>query len=148
VELDSRLVECGRAAAESTELKEQLEFVNGDATLSSVYEGIVPAELVLVCGVFGNVPETELPRLIQSLGFLCKSEGFMIWTRDLSENGDHRLGLVRELLRDSAFEEVSFQITSIGNMGVGTHRYLGQALPLPKDEKLFVFSSPLDTQVD
>lgn len=147
VELDSRLVECGRAAAESAELREQIEFVNGDATLSSVYEGIVPAELVLVCGVFGNVPETELPRLIQSLCFLCKSEGFIIWTRDLSENGDHRLSLVRELLRESAFEEVSFKITSIGNMGVGTHRYLGQALPLPKDEKLFVFSSPLDTEV-
>ena len=148
VELDSRLVECGRAAAESTELAEQLEFVNGDATLSSVYEGVVPAHLVLVCGVFGNVPETELPRLIQSLGFLCKPGGFIVWTRELSENTDHRLSLVRELLRKSAFEEVSFKMTSTGNMGVGTHRYLGQAMALPKNQKLFVFSSPLDTQED
>jgi hypothetical protein len=146
VELDSRLVECGRTAAESAGLGEQLEFVNGDATLSSTYEGVVPADLVLVCGVFGNVPETELHHLISSLRFLCKNDGLIIWTRGLAHNGDHRLAIIRELLRESAFDEVSFKMTPVGNMGVGIHRYLGQALALPNDRQLFVFPSIPDTQ--
>ncbi|HEY9892772.1 MAG TPA: class I SAM-dependent methyltransferase [Candidatus Sericytochromatia bacterium] len=146
VEIDSRLVEGGRSAAASAGLDEQLEFICGDATLSSVYQGFVPADLVLLCGVFGNVPETELPRLIQSLQYLCRTNGLMIWTRDLVTDGEHRLATIRERLQEAAFEEVSFKMTPTGNMGVGMHRYLGEGLPLPDDEELFLFSSPLDTQ--
>jgi hypothetical protein len=145
VELDQRLVECGRTAAESSGLGDQLEFVCGDATLSSVYRGAVPADLVLICGVFGNLPnETERQRLTQSLRFLCKTGGFAIWTRDLFEDGERRLAIIREFLRESEFEEVSFKMTATGNMGVGTHRYLGQSLPLPEDQQLFIFPSLLD----
>lgn len=146
VELDERLVECGRTAAESAGLGEQLQFIQGDATISSVYEGAVPADIVLLCGVIGNIPEEELPRLMESLAYFCKPEAFVIWTRDLFDDGENRLALVRELLQKSGFEEVNFRMTLTGNMGVGTHRYLGQTLPLPKDKQLFVFSSPLDTK--
>jgi hypothetical protein len=146
VELDQRLVECGRAAAESAELGEQFEFVQGDATMSSVYEGGVPADLVLVCGVFGNLPPLEVHRLVRSLCCLCKHGGFVIWTRGLFEAGDDSITIVRELLGESEFEEVSFKTTPNGRMGVGTHRYFGQTLPLPYDQQLFVFSSPLEIQ--
>jgi hypothetical protein len=61
-------------------------------------------------------------------------------------DGDRNLATIQTLLREAEFEEVSFKMTSIGNMGVGTHRYLGQSLDLPQDEQLFVFSSPLDTK--
>jgi len=146
IELDPRLVEAGRTAAKSAGLGEQLEFVCADATQSSVYAGVAPADLVLVCGVFGNVPEAELQGLTWSLRFLCRKDGFIIWTRDLIEDGDRRLAVIRELLHESGFEEVSFKMTLAGNMGVGTHRYLGEPLPLPDDQQLFVFYSPLDTQ--
>lgn len=146
IELDQRLVTCGQTAAESSGLGEQLEFVQGDATLSSAYEGAVPADLVLNCGVFGNVlDDTELHHLIQSLRFLCKKDGYVIWTRDLYVDGEQRLALIRQLLREADFEEVGFRMTAVGNMGVGIHRYLGESLALPNDQQLFVFSSPLDT---
>jgi len=60
VELDPRLVERGREAANAAGLASQLEFLQTDATLSSAYVGAAPAHLVLVCGVFGNVGETPL----------------------------------------------------------------------------------------
>lgn len=145
VELDSRLVESGRSAAVSAELGEQLEFVSGDATISSAYIGAVPADLVIVCGVFGNAAdETQLHNLIQSLRFLCKQGAFIVWTRDLSEDADHRLATVREFLTEAGFEEVSFKLTLTEDMGVGNHRYLGEPLPLPNDQQLFVFSSPVE----
>lgn len=145
VEIDSRLVEAGRSAAESAGLTKQLEFICGDATSASVYQGVVPTDLVLLCGVFGNIPEIELPRLTQSLRYLCKQNSLVIWTRDLIQDGEIRLAMIRECLQKADFEEVSFRMTPTGNMGVGMHRYLGESLPLP-DEQLFVFSSPLDAQ--
>lgn len=133
-----RLVETRRSAAESAGLAGQLEFICGDATLGSVYQGFVPADLVLLCGVFGNVPETELPRLTQSLQYLCKANGLLIWTRDLIQDGERCLAMIRECLQESSFEEVSFRMTPTGNMG-------GETLPLP-DGQFFVFSSPIDAQ--
>ena len=141
VELDERLVESGRAAADAVGLAEQLEFFNGDATRSSAYEGIAPAHLVIVCGVFGHVSEVQTHRLVQNLPFLCKSGGFVVWTRRLNEQeGARHTATIRTLLHESAFEEVCFEVTPEGKFAVSTYRYLGESLPLPNDQHLFDFS--------
>jgi hypothetical protein len=141
VELEGRLVECGRAAAEGAGLAEQLEFVEGDATLSSAYEGMVPADLVVACGVFGHVSATETVRLIQNLSFLCKSGGFFIWTRRCNDRESNlHTNTIQNLLAESAFEEVCFEVTPEGKFAVSTYRYLGESLPLPNEQHLFDFS--------
>lgn len=140
VELNPKLVEQGRATIESVGLTPQIEFVNGDATLSSSYIGSVPADVVLVCGVFGNLAdEAELRRLIQNLKFFAKKDAFVIWTRGHSQ-GISYSEIVRKQFREAEFEEVDFRLTSTGDMGVGLHRYRGEDLPLPKEQTLFVFS--------
>jgi 2-polyprenyl-3-methyl-5-hydroxy-6-metoxy-1,4-benzoquinol methylase len=141
VELDERLVECGRIAATGAGLAEQLEFVGGDATMSSAYEGMVPADLVLVCGVFGHVTEAETPRLVRNLSFLCKPGGFVIWTRRRNDRDSTRhTSKIQNLLHEAAFEEVCFEVTPEGKFGVSTYRYLGEPLTLPNDQQLFEFS--------
>lgn len=141
VELDRRLVECGRSAAEGAGLAEQLEFVQGDATLSSAYEGMVPADLVLACGVFGHVSVTQTAQLIQNLSCLCNSDGFVIWTRRRNDQESTRhTSAIQNLLCESAFEEVCFELTPEGKFGVSTYRYLGEPLALPKEQQLFDFS--------
>lgn len=140
MELNPKLVEQGRATIESAGLTQQIEFVNGDATLSSSYIGAVPADVVLVCGVFGNLAdEAELRRLIQNLKFFAKKDAFVIWTRGHFQ-GISYSEIVRKQFREAEFEEVDFRLTSTGNMGVGLHRYRGENLPLPKEQTLFVFS--------
>lgn len=145
VELDERLVECGRSVAEGTDLAEQLEFVQGDAAQSSAYKGMVPADLVLVCGVFGHVSEAETPRLVRNLSFLCNSGGFVIWTRRRNDQDSTRhTSVIRNLLHESAFEEVCFEVTPEGKFAVSTYRYLGEPLALPNDQQLFEFSEFAD----
>lgn len=140
VELNPKLVEQGRATIESAGLSQQIEFVNGDATLSSSYIGAVPADVVLVCGVFGNLSdEAELHRFIQNLKLLAKKDAFVIWTRGHFQ-GISYSEIVRKQFRLAEFEEVNFRLTSTGDMGVGLHRYRGENLPLPKEQTLFVFS--------
>ncbi|MBW4426500.1 MAG: class I SAM-dependent methyltransferase family protein [Nostoc desertorum CM1-VF14] len=140
VELNPQLVERGRATIESLGLAKQIEFINGDATLSANYLEAVPADIVIVCGVFGNLAEeAELNRLLDNLSFLSKPGAFIIWTRGHS-NGIPYSDNVRKILSASSFEEVNFKLTDTANMGVGLHRYLGENLPKPKEQQLFVFS--------
>jgi hypothetical protein len=140
VEINSNLVERGRETIESLGLAKQIEFINGDATLSTNYVGAVPADIVIVCGVFGNLAdEGELNRLLDNLSFLSKPGAFVIWTRGHS-NGIPYSDNVRKILRASGFEEVNFKLTATKDMGVGLHQYLGENLPQPKEQQLFVFS--------
>ncbi|PHJ57717.1 type 12 methyltransferase [Nostoc linckia z18] len=140
VEINPSLVERGRATIESLGLDKQIEFINGDATIATNYVGAVPANIVLVCGVFGNLPEeTELNRLLDNLSFLSKEGAFVIWTRGHS-NGIAYSDNVRKTLRVFGFEEVNFKLTATGDMGIGINRYLGKNLTVPKEQQLFVFS--------
>ncbi|MDZ8066074.1 MAG: class I SAM-dependent methyltransferase family protein [Nostoc sp. DedQUE08] len=139
VEINSNLVERGRATIESLGLAKQIEIINGDATLATNYVGAVPADIVIVCGVFGNLEEAELNRLSDNLSFLSKPGAFVIWTRGHS-NGITYSDNVRKILSASGFEEVNFKLTATGDMGVGLHRYLGENLAAPKEQQLFVFS--------
>ncbi len=144
VELNPELAERGKAGVESAGLSKQLEFVNGDATNSSSYIGVVPADIIIVCGIFGNLAsEAELKRLIGNLPVLAKKGSFAIWTRGHSDGIAHS-ETVRKVFREAEFEEVSFKLTQTGDMGVGIHRYSGEGLPLSPNQQLFEFSGVPD----
>jgi len=140
VELNPQLVERGREAIAQLGLTEQIEFINGDASLTASFAGAVPADIVIVCGVFGNLPdEAVLQKLIRNLHYFTKTGGFALWTRG------HRDGInyserVRQIFQENEFTEVDFQLTATGNMGVGRHRFEGQTLSEPIDEQFFVFT--------
>src|SRR5438552_6274520 len=55
VELDLRNAAIARTAIDAAKL-ECVEIVVGDAGLTDSYAGAVPADIVLACGVFGNIP--------------------------------------------------------------------------------------------
>ena len=141
VELNPQLVERGRFTLESTPpFNQQIELVNGDATSSNAYIGAVPADVVLVCGIFGNLAdEVALRQLIGNLKFLAKSGAFVLWTRGHTQ-GVAYSEVVRQQFREANFEEVDFRLTATGDMGVGLHRFWGETAPLPENHTLFVFS--------
>jgi hypothetical protein len=141
LELDPQLVAVGRGAAEAAGLAGQIEFVQGDAAKASAYLGMVPADLVLACGVFGNLERTETTRLSGGLSMLCRNGGFLIWTRYLfSRKEEGETIFLRQQLRESNFEEVRFDVTPDGRFGIGTSQYVGQPSPLPEEQLLFRFA--------
>lgn len=140
VELNPNLVERGQATLAETGLSTQIEFVNGDATLSDNYAGAVPANIVLVCGIFGNLAdEAALQQLIGNLKYLAKPGAYVAWTRG-HRDGIAYSDIVRQNLQAANFAEVDFRLTATGDMGVGLHQYLGESAPLPANKTLFVFS--------
>jgi hypothetical protein len=58
-----------------------VEVVTADASLTDHYRGMAPADLVLVCGVFGNITDEDIERTIDSCPQLCQTSGTVIWTR-------------------------------------------------------------------
>ena len=80
VELDDRNVAVARAAARAAGLPD-VEVLAGDASLTDHYAPLVPADLVLVCGVLGNLVDADVERTIDHLAQLCRPGGTVVWTR-------------------------------------------------------------------
>ena len=52
-----------------------------DAGRTDAYVDAVPAQIVLACGLFGNISEEDIQRTVLSLPMLCARGATVIWTR-------------------------------------------------------------------
>ena len=136
VELDPRNVELAKASAEAFRLT-QIEIVAGDASLTSVYAGAVPADIVLTCGVFGNVSDEDIAYTIEQLPTLCSSGATVVWTRGAGKGSDLRPA-VRRWFGEAGFEELFFR-GEPESFGVGVHRLAVEPRAFDPGLKLFIF---------
>ena len=142
VEMNPTLVTRGRSAIEAAALLDQLSYLEADATLSSTYEHIAPADMVIVAGIFGNLLASQVPLLIQNLPALCNSDAFVIWTRHRRyNNGMEQIPIISKLLQDNQFEPIRFDTTSDTGYSVGMNRYVGSRKQLILEKKWFEFGT-------
>ena len=119
IELDESNAAYARELAASHGL-DNVEVVLGDASVTDLYDGAVPADLVMVCGVFGNISDRDIARTVSYLPSLCRANARVVWTRhrkppDVTPSlraSFARVGFVEEQF--AAPEEFEFT--------VGTHR--------------------------
>jgi len=76
VELDPELAAAARAAAPPS-----VEVLAADAGEIAACDGAVPADLLLLCGIFGNVPDEDIERTVAAVPSLLATGGTVIWTR-------------------------------------------------------------------
>ena len=136
VELDDRNVEIARKAARAAGLA-RLSIVAGDAALTDAYAGAVPADLVLVCGVFGNIDEDDIRATIRTLPQLCAPRATVIWTRH--RRAPDLTPRIRAWFADSGFEEVVFHAPEDVHIGIGVHRLAATPVPLRPGHRMFDF---------
>ena len=87
-----------------------IEVRHADAGNSDAYLGAVPADLVLFCGVFGNITDDDVHRTITAIPQLCNEDAVVMWTR-------HRLApdltpRIRGWFHELGFEETHFEAPS------------------------------------
>jgi len=70
VELDDRNVSVARRSAADADL-DGVEVVRADASLTAVYRDAVPADVLLLCGIFGNVSEHDVRTTVANASRLC-----------------------------------------------------------------------------
>ena len=80
VELDPRNTEVAARLVAEAGLA-QVQIVTGDASLTSQYADLGPADLVLACGLFGNMTDADVEATIGYCAQLCAENGTVIWTR-------------------------------------------------------------------
>jgi hypothetical protein len=150
IESSPELVARGRAAVDEAHLTEYVSFRCADATRSSTYHGIPPAHVVVLAGVFGNLKEADVRRLIESLRSLCRCGASVVWTRNLVEfdDGEKAVRIIRECFSNAAFREEYVTRSPSGVFAVGTHSYQGAWRPLPRDATLFEFTGCGDRASD
>jgi hypothetical protein len=141
VELDARNVEQGRRAVADAGLP-GVEFVRGDAAECAAYAGAVPADLVLACGVFGNITDADVRGTIANLPKLCGVGGTVIWTRHT--NAPDLTPSIRNWLAANGFTELGFDTRPGHPFSVGTHRLVGPPLPFDPELRLFDFFGRTD----
>lgn len=136
VEIDPTLVTRGRDAARHEAL-EHVSFFIGDASKTSAYAGAVPADVVLVCGVFGNVSDDDVHNTVVHLPELCATGATVIWTRgrfhpDLTP-------AIRCWFIRAGFEELEFVPIEESTGAVGANRFALGALPFVAGQRIFTF---------
>jgi hypothetical protein len=114
-----------------------VRVVVGDAADVGLYADVVPAHLVLVCGVFGNLSDADIRRTVAQLPRLCQPGATVIWTRH--RRSPDLTPRVRAWFADAGFGEIGFDTEDGYLIGVGTHRLTGAALPYQPGVHLFDF---------
>jgi hypothetical protein len=135
VEWEPRLVEAARVAVAEAGLG-GIEVVRGDAALTDSYAGAVPADVVLACGVFGNIIDADVARTVAALPQLTAVGGTVVWTRHRREPD-----LVPAI--DGWFAAAGFTRGWLSEpsarFGVGVHRSTEAPPPLRPGQRMFTF---------
>lgn len=135
VELDPRNAQLAKEAASQANLG-GVEVAAADASITSAYAGAVPADLVLVCGVFGNISDRDVARTIVYLPRLCAPGAMVIWTRH-RHSPDPTIA-IRQWFARRNFAEIDF-ISPANTWAVGAQRFVGVPKPFKPGIKLFSF---------
>ncbi len=134
VELDERNVQLARAAASAAGL-DAVEAVAADASVTDAYVGAVPADVVVVCGVFGNLAADAIAGAIEQLAQLCAPRASVVWTRH--RRAPDLVPQIRESFARAGFGEVAFG--DAPPFGVGVNRLEVAPRPFEPGVKLFEF---------
>jgi len=135
VELDPRNTAFAEESARAAGLR-QVEVVTADASRTEQYSGLTPADLVLVCGVFGNISDEDIKRTVGTCAQLCQTGGTVIWTRHRRD--PDLVPVVCDWFQSHGFDLLWLSEPGIG-FGVGVHRFTGQPQPLVPGTRMFTF---------
>jgi hypothetical protein len=141
VESDPRNAAVARERAAEAGLTAAVDVRQADAGLVAVFEDALPADVLLLCGIFGNVADPDIQRTATAAALLCRPGGTVIWTRhrrapDLTPS-------LRSWFADAGFDEIAFESPPTATLtSVGVHRLRSTApgARIPA-ERLFTFQA-------
>jgi hypothetical protein len=137
LEYDPRNVAAARTAAAVAGLS-RVAVTRADAGRLAAYAGAVPADLILLAGVFGNISDEDVRRTVGALPQLCAAGATVIWTRSRRE--PDLTPAVRSWFSDAGFLELAFHAPPGMLFSVGVHHFAGRPRPLDPSGVLFTFT--------
>lgn len=111
--------------------------VVGDAGLAATWQGVAPVDLLMLCGIFGNISEADIRTTIEAARAAVTTGGHVIWTRGYFADRELR-PQIREWFTRAGFDEIAFDAEPQG-YGVGLNRLAAEAPALRLPDRLFAF---------
>ncbi|MBO0831610.1 MAG: SAM-dependent methyltransferase [Actinobacteria bacterium] len=121
VELDPRIARQAAEHAEQAGLPD-VEVRAIDAGRTSGFADALPAGVLMLCGIFGNVSDADIRRTVAAAPELTAPGGTVIWTRHRRE--PDLTPALRDWFAAAGFTEVAFEAPDTGStlIGIGVHR--------------------------
>jgi hypothetical protein len=111
-----------------------------DAGTTDAYADAVPIDVLLLCGVFGNISDEDVQTTVQALPSLCALDATVIWTRHRGE--PDLTPTIRRWFREAGFEEQAFDSPGPGtaSFSVGAARLVAEPRHYEAGRRLFSFT--------
>ena len=143
VEVLPELVERARSVA--AKVAADVEVVAADAGCSETYVGLgtVPADIVLLVGVLGNISDADVDATVAAMPRLCAPGATLVWSRGRSLDGTYDFVTpVRTAFSAAGFAEVSIRSFDVEDdrTALGVVRFNGPRVPLEPGETWFTFT--------
>jgi hypothetical protein len=138
VEYDPQNAVLARQRAQRAGLA-RVKVREADAALVAGYADALPADVLLLCGIFGNVSDEDIERTARAAPALCAPGATVLWTRhrrppDLTPR-------IRAWFRASGFDEIAFDVPdqAVPGVSVGVGRLAVPPPAAPPEGPLFTF---------
>lgn len=136
IELHPDIAERARHAAAGTAAQVAVRTL--DAGYSDAYRGVVPADLVLLVGIFGNISDQDVRTTVAAAPQLCPTRATLIWSRGRQDRD--RNHAIRERFTADGFVELDYAtLDADSRPAICTMRYDGPPQPLMTGRRLFTF---------
>ena len=135
VELDPDLAAAAERRAAETGVAATV--VIGDAGSARLWRNVVPVDVLMLCGIFGNISNADVRTTIDAARGMLVPGGSVIWTRGHFTDVDLR-PQIRRWFTEAGFTEIAFDAEPTG-YGVGVHRLDSGAPSTAIPARLFTF---------
>ena len=137
VELDDELAAAAREHL--APLGSRLDVRAADAGDPDVWADVVPVDLLLLCGIFGNVPDDDVERTVLASSAVGRPGAAVIWTRH--RRPPDLTPAVRQWFMAAGCTSLGFWSGGPGGFGVGAELLEGATGPLDRSTRLFAFTN-------
>ncbi len=137
VELDPRLAETARNEAAAAGIS-AIDVRCADASLTDTYADLPRADILLACGIFGNISDEDIRRCIDHLSMFCAPGASVLWTRATHPERDVP-GMIRAHFSAAGFDEIAFDASDATTFRVGVNRLVAAPRPFEAGITMFTF---------
>jgi hypothetical protein len=141
VEADPRNAAFARGSAAEQGLP-NVQVREADAGMVASFADALPADVLLLCGIFGSLSDEDVRHTVEAAPALCRAGGTVIWTRNRS--APDLTPRIRAWFAAAGFDEVAFDVLGEDAMNcVGAGRLARPPAAGPPGGRLFAFGSAL-----
>jgi len=139
VELDPKLA--AQAASNVSTVSTGLTVLCADAAETAGYVDALPVDLLLLCGIFGNVGLDDIARTVAAVPTMCNVGATVIWTRH--RRPPDQTPTIRRWFDDAGCSSAGIVSPGEGSFAVGCERVGRASARTALPTRLFTFRDDL-----